>query len=155
MNTTVKKTVNSNLTMALLIALTAVFIFPILLVLLNSFKSRLYVSTVPFAWPKGDMFVGFENYINGITTSGFLMAFLRSAFVSVASVLLIIVCTSMTAWYIVRVKDQLTKVLYYAFVFSMIVPFQMVMYTMTFVVTSVYFDNVFGIILVYLGFSNW
>ncbi len=153
MNTTVKKTVNSNLTMALLIALTAVFIFPILLVLLNSFKSRLYVSTVPFAWPKGDMFVGFENYINGITTSGFLMAFLRSAFVSVASVLLIIVCTSMTAWYIVRVKDKLTKVLYYAFVFSMIVPFQMVMYTMTFVVTSVYFDNVFGIILVYLGFG--
>ncbi|MCQ2594169.1 MAG: carbohydrate ABC transporter permease [Treponemataceae bacterium] len=153
MNTTVKKTVSSNLTMALLIALTAVFIFPILLVLLNSFKSRLYVSTVPFAWPKGDMFVGFENYINGITTSGFLMAFLRSAFVSVASVLLIIVCTSMTAWYIVRVKDKLTKVLYYAFVFSMIVPFQMVMYTMTFVVTSVYFDNVFGIILVYLGFG--
>lgn len=153
MNTAVKKTVSSNLTMALLIALTAVFIFPILLVLLNSFKSRLYVSTVPFAWPKGDMFVGFENYINGITTSGFLMAFLRSAFVSVASVLLIIVCTSMTAWYIVRVKDKLTKVLYYAFVFSMIVPFQMVMYTMTFVVTSVYFDNVFGIILVYLGFG--
>ena len=153
MNTTVKKTVSSNLTMALLIVLTAVFIFPILLVLLNSFKSRLYVSTVPFAWPKGDMFVGFENYINGITTSGFLMAFLRSAFVSVASVLLIIVCTSMTAWYIVRVKDKLTKVLYYAFVFSMIVPFQMVMYTMTFVVTSVYFDNVFGIILVYLGFG--
>lgn len=153
MNTTVKKTVSSNLMMALLIALTAVFIFPILLVLLNSFKSRLYVSTVPFAWPKGDMFVGFENYINGITTSGFLMAFLRSAFVSVASVLLIIVCTSMTAWYIVRVKDKLTKVLYYAFVFSMIVPFQMVMYTMTFVVTSVYFDNVFGIILVYLGFG--
>lgn len=153
MNTTVKKTVSSNLMMALLIALTAVFIFPILLVLLNSFKSRLYVSTVPFAWPKGDMFVGFENYINGITTSGFLMAFLRSAFVSVASVLLIIVCTSMTAWYIVRVKDKLTKVLYYAFVFSMIVPFQMVMYTMTFVVTSVYFDNVFGIVLVYLGFG--
>lgn len=153
MNTTVKKTVNSNLTMALLIALTAVFIFPILLVLLNSFKSRLYVSTVPFAWPKGDMFVGFENYINGITTSGFLMAFLRSVFVSVASVLLIIVCTSMTAWYIVRVKDKLTKVLYYAFVFSMIVPFQMVMYTLTFVVTSVYFDNVFGIVLVYLGFG--
>lgn len=137
----------------LLIFLTIVFIFPILLVLMNSFKSRLYVSTQPFAWPGGNMFVGMENYINGLTTSGFFFSFLRSVFISVFSVLLIIVCTSMTAWYLIRVKNKMTKVLYYVFVFSMIVPFQMVMYTMTFMVTSLCFDNVVGIVLVYLGFG--
>jgi len=147
------KSIKKFLTFSLLIILTAVFIFPILLVFMNSFKSRLYVSTVPFAWPVGDMFVGLENYIRGLTTSGFFLAFLRSVFISVLSVVVIIVCTSMTAWYIVRVKNKLTKVLYYVFVFSMIVPFQMVMYTLTFVVTSLYFDNVVGIILVYLGFG--
>ena len=153
MKTRQEKTVGNIVTFGILVVLTVVFIFPILLVLMNSFKSRLYVSVNPFAWPAGDMFVGFENYVNGLTTSGFFMAFLRSAFISVFSVLLIIVCTSMTAWYLVRVKNRLTKVLYYVFVFSMIVPFQMVMYTMTFMVTSLYFDNVFGIVLVYLGFG--
>jgi raffinose/stachyose/melibiose transport system permease protein len=138
---------------AVLVVLTAIFIFPIFLVLMNSFKSRLYVSTVPFALPSGNMFVGLENYINGLTTSGFFMAFLRSVWVSIASVALIIVGTSMTAWFIVRVKTKLTKALYYVFVFSMIVPFQMVMYTMTFMVTSLAFDNVVGIVLVYLGFG--
>ena len=138
---------------AVLVVLTAIFIFPIILVLMNSFKSRLYVSTVPFALPSGNMFVGLENYINGLTTSGFFMAFLRSVWVSIASVALIIVGTSMTAWFIVRVKTKLTKALYYVFVFSMIVPFQMVMYTMTFMVTSLAFDNVAGIVLVYLGFG--
>ena len=138
---------------AILVILTIIFIFPILLVFMNSFKSRLYVSTVPFAWPSGDMFVGLENYINGIKTSGFLMAFIRSVWISVMGVGVIILCTSMTAWFIVRVKNKFTKALYYIFVFSMIVPFQMVMYTLTYVVTTMYFDNVFGIVLVYLGFG--
>lgn len=137
----------------LLVVLTIIFIFPIVLVFMNSFKSRLYVSTVPFAFPAGTMFVGLENYINGLTTSGFFLSFLRSVWVSIASVALIILCTSMTAWFIVRVKNKLTKALYYVFVFSMIVPFQMVMYTMTFMVTRLAFDNVAGIVLVYLGFG--
>ena len=137
----------------LLIALTALFIFPILLVFMNSFKSRLYVSTDPFALPTGKMFVGLENYIRGITSSGFFIAFIRSVWITVVGVMLIVVCTSMTAWFIVRVKNKFTRALYYAFTFSMIVPFQMVMYTMTFVVNRIYFDNVFGILLVYLGFG--
>lgn len=145
--------IGSQFIYAVLVVLTAIFIFPIFLVLMNSFKSRLYVSTVPFALPSGNMFVGLENYINGLTMSGFFMAFLRSVWVSIASVALIIVGTSMTAWFIVRVKTKLTKALYYVFVFSMIVPFQMVMYTMTFMVTSLAFDNVVGIVLVYLGFG--
>ncbi|MCR4580258.1 MAG: carbohydrate ABC transporter permease [Treponema sp.] len=138
---------------AFLILLTAIFIVPILLVLMNSFKSRLYVSTAPFTFPRGDMFVGFENYIHGVTSSGFVLAFLRSVWITVIGVLLIVICTSMSAWYIVRVKSKFTRGLYYLFTFSMIVPFQMVMYTMTFVVNRISFDNVFGILFVYLGFG--
>ena len=145
--------VSARIRTLVLVLLTAIFIFPILLVVMNSFKSRLYVSTVPFSWPVKEMFVGFENYINGLTTSGFFLAFLRSVWVSVMGVGVIILCTSMAAWYIVRVKDKATKTLYYIFVFSMIVPFQMVMFTLTFVVTGVYFDNIVGIVLVYLGFG--
>ena len=138
----------------ILCVLAAIFFMPILLVLINSFKSRLYVSTDPFALPRGDMFVGFENYINGLKTSGFALAAGRSVFITVFSVVLIVLCTAMTAWYIARRKSKVTKVLYYIFVFSMIVPFQMVMYTMTYVVNLIEFDNIFGIILVYLGFGS-
>lgn len=148
-----KRAVNNFITLGILIILTCVFVFPVILVFMNSFKARFYVSIQPFAWPSGDMFVGFENYLNGLTTSGFLLAFFRSVFVSIFSVVFIVLCSSMTAWYIVRVKDKVSKLLYYIFVFSMIVPFQMVMYTMTFVVTSIYFSNIFGVVLVYLGFG--
>lgn len=137
----------------LLIALAVVFLIPIFLVLLNSFKSRIYISSAPFAFPTGETFAGFENYINGLTTSGFFVSFLRSLFITLASVALIILCTAMTSWFLVRVKNKVTKVLYYLFTFSMIVPFQMVMYTMTFVVNRMNFDNIFGIVLVYLGFG--
>ena len=129
------------------------FLVPIFLVLLNSFKSRLYISGEPFALPNADTFVGLENYIRGLTSAGFLAAFGRSVFITVAAVTLIVLCTSMTAWYLVRVQNRLTKLLYYLFVFSMIVPFQMVMFTMTYVVGRVGFDNVIGIVPVYLGFG--
>lgn len=140
-------------TLVLLSLLAVIFIIPVALVVLNSFKSRLYISSAPFALPDSETFVGFSNYISGLTTSGFLAAFGRSLFITVASVVVIVICTSMTAWYIVRVKSRFTKVLYYLFVFSMIVPFQMVMYTMTYVVNTINFDNIFGIVPVYLGFG--
>ena len=147
------KNLYTSIIFGLLCVLAALFLVPIALVFINSFKSRLYVSSAPFALPFGEMGVGLENYINGLTASGFLLSFCRSVFISVAGVLLIIVCTSMTAWYIVRVKGKLTQGLYYLFVFSMIVPFQMVMYTMAFVVNRMHFDNVVGIVFVYLGFG--
>jgi len=147
------RTAKNTIRFIILVALTAVFIFPILLVLMNSFKSRLYVSTVPFALPRGDMYVGLENYINGISSSGFLLAFVRSVWITIVGVLLIVVATSMCAWYIARVKSKFCRILYYMFTFSMIVPFQMVMYTMTFIVNRMNFDNVFGILFVYLGFG--
>ncbi len=147
------KSVKRIIQFSILVLLTAVFIFPILLVLMNSFKSRLYVSTIPFAFPTGEMYVGFENYINGVTSSGFIASFLRSVWITVVGVLLIVVATSMCAWYIARVKSKFCRILYYTFTFSMIVPFQMVMYTRTFVVNRMNFDNIFGILFVYLGFG--
>ena len=148
-----KKSISDIVLISLLVILTILFIFPILLVVMNSFKSRLYVSTQPFVLPNSQTFVGLENYINGLTTSGFALAFLRSVWITIASVVVIIIFTSMTAWYITRVKSKFTKGLYYLFVFSMIVPFQMVMYTMTYLVNQLAFSNVFGIIFVYLGFG--
>ncbi len=147
------RTVDRLLT-AMLAVVGALFLVPVFLVLLNSFKSRLYISGEPFALPNADTFVGLENYIRGLTSAGFLAAFGRSVFITVASVALIVLCTSMTAWYIVRVKNRFTKLLYYLFVFSMIVPFQMVMFTMTYVVGRIGFDNVVGIVPVYLGFGS-
>ena len=136
-----------------LLVLAIVFLVPIIIVLINSFKSSLYISLSPFKLPDSESFVRFENYINGLTSAGFFAAFLRSVFITVVSVVLIVIGTSMTAWFLVRVKSKFTKFLYLIFVFSMIVPFQMVMYTMTYVVNRVNFDNIFGITLVYLGFG--
>lgn len=136
-----------------LVLLSAIFLVPVFLVFMNSFKSKLYISSSPFSLPARETFVGLQNYINGITSSGFFLAFLRSVFITIASLALIVVCTSMTSWFIVRVKNKFTRSLYYLFAFSMIVPFQMVMFTMTYIVNKMNFDNVFGITLVYLGFG--
>lgn len=148
-----RKKISNGITLIVLSALAVLFMIPIFLVILNSFKSRLYISSAPFDFPNAETFAGFENYINGLTSSGFFAAFGRSLFITVASVLVIVVCTAMTAWYIIRVKSKFNQMLYYLFVFSMIVPFQMVMYTMTYVVNKINFDNIFGIVLVYLGFG--
>ena len=137
-----------------LILLAAVFLLPVALVLLNSFKSRLYISSAPFALPDAVTFVGFENYLTGLNTAGFAAAFGRSLFITVGSVLLLVVGCSMTAWFIVRSGSRFCKLLYYLFVFSMIVPFQMVMYTMTFVVGRLNLDSAVGILPVYLGFGS-
>lgn len=148
-----QKTCSNTIAFAFLCLLSAIFLVPILLVLLNSFKLRFYISSSPFAMPNSETFVGFENYLNGLSSSGFFISFIRSVWVSIASVLVIIVCTSMASWFIVRVKNKFTKAIYFLFAFSMIVPFQMVMYTMTFIVNRISFDNVFGIVFVYLGFG--
>lgn len=148
-----QKICSNTIAFAFLCLLSAIFLVPILLVLLNSFKSRFYISNSPFAMPNSETFVGFENYLNGLSSSGFFISFIRSVWVSIASVLVIIVCTSMASWFIVRVKNKFTKAIYFLFAFSMIVPFQMVMYTMTFIVNRISFDNVFGIVFVYLGFG--
>ena len=138
----------------LLLLLSALFLFPIYLVIINSFKSKFNIVGTPFEFPNEDTFVGIENYINGIQSSGIVGAFFRTLFITVASVLAIVIFTSMTAWYITRVKSKFNKIVYYMFLFSMIVPFQMVMFTMTSVCINLGLNNVIGIIPVYLGFGS-
>ncbi len=138
----------------ILLLLSLVFLFPIYLVVMNSFKSRFNIISEPFVFPNSETFVGLENYISGIQTSGIFEAFLRTLFITIGSVLAIVIFTSMTAWYITRVKNRYTKGIYYLFLFSMIVPFQMVMFTMTAVCIKLGLNNIFGIIPVYLGFGS-
>ena len=147
-----ERAVNRLLT-ALLAVLAAVFLLPIGLVVLNSFKSGLYISSAPFALPTAETFVGLQNYLRGLRSAGFAAAFGRSVFITVGSVLLLVVGCSMTAWYLVRARSRAAKGLYFLFVFSMIVPFQMVMYTLTYVVGRVGLNTVAGILPVYLGFG--
>ena len=129
------------------------FLTPIAVVLINSFKSRFSISQTPFILPNGETFVGIENYTKGIADTGFPSAFLWSLFITVFSVVAIVIFTSMTAWYIVRVKGIFNSLLYYSLVFSMIVPFQMVMFTMSKIANVLSLDNPVGIIFIYLGFG--
>ena len=129
------------------------FLSPVFIVLINSFKGKLYISDAPFKLPDSETFAGLENYIGGLEKTGFISAFGWSVFITVFSVIAIILFTSMTAWYIVRVKNRFTRALYYVFVFSMIVPFQMVMFTMTKTAGELGLDTPWGIVLIYLGFG--
>lgn len=147
------KRVGNNVIFFVLLALSVLFLVPIIIVVINSFKSRIYISSQPLKLPNAETFVALENYINGVTSSDFFSAFLRSLFITVVSVILIVLFASMAAWYIVRSNSKITKGIYYMLVFSMIVPFQMVMYTMTYVANRANLDNVFGITFVYLGFG--
>ena len=138
---------------AILAVLALVFIFPILLVLMNSFKNKLYISDAPFSLPTSETFAGISNYINGISKTGLIAAAGRSLFITVFSVIVIVLLTSMTAWWITRVHSKFSSVLYYLFVFAMIVPFQMVMFTLSKVTDMLGLGNPVGIIFVYVGFG--
>ncbi len=136
-----------------LLALSIVFLIPILAVVTNSFKDKFSISQTPFVLPDSETFVGSENYTSGINDTGFISAFFWSLFITVGSVAVIVIFTSMTAWYITRIKNRFNSILYYLFVFSMIVPFQMVMFTMSKVANVLKIDNPIGIILIYVGFG--
>ena len=153
MNSVTAKNIIKTFLYLLLIGIGLAFLAPIIIVLYNSFKGKFYISDDPFALPNAGTFSGIENYISGIEKTGFPAAFGWSLFITVFSVIAIVLFTSMTAWYIVRVKNGFTKALYYIFVFSMIVPFQMVMFTMTKTVADLGLDTPWGLIIVYLGFG--
>ncbi|MFR2190262.1 MAG: carbohydrate ABC transporter permease [Anaerovoracaceae bacterium] len=148
-----QKVPQSALETLLLVLLAALTLVPLFLVVQNSFKSRFYISGDPFALPNKETFVALENYISGLSAGGFFAAFGRSLLITVVSVGLIVLCTSMAAWYLMRVRTALTKGMYYLFVFSMIVPFQMVMYTMTYLVGRAKLNTVLGMPFIYLGFG--
>lgn len=130
-----------------------VFIFPIVVILINSFKQRFIINTSPFSLPTKETFVGLENYIKGISDIGFFNAFFYSVFITVFSVLAILLFTSMTAWYIIRYKNRFTNFVYKALLFSMLVPFQMVMFTLSKTANALRLDTPVGLIFVYLGFG--
>lgn len=149
-----KRLFSSNaLIFLILLLISAVFLAPVFVVLMNSFKTRFSISQTPFVLPNGETFAGIENYTVGIADTGFFSAFLWSLFITVFSVAAIVLFTSMTAWFIVRVKTAFTSLIYYLFVFSMIVPFQMVMFTMSKTANILGLDNPFGLIIIYLGFG--
>lgn len=129
------------------------YIFPILLVFINSFKKKAYISRKPFDIPTGKMYVGLENYFRGIKQANFLEGAKWSTIITVGSVFLIILCTSMCAWYIVRVKNALTKAIYYLCLFAMIVPFQMEMFTLSKLANSLGLNTPWGLWIIYLGFG--
>ena len=131
------------------------YILPILIVLMNSFKSNAAVNTETFAFPDANSFVGFQNYIKGMTFGNypFLKAVGYSLFITLASTALILVCTSMAAWYVSRVGSLFSKIVYYLCVFSMVVPFQMVMFTLSRTANRLNLDTPWTIPVIYLGFG--
>ena len=137
----------------ILTVLAVVFLVPIALVIMNSLKNKLFISTTPFALPNKESFVGLNNYIEGLRKIHFFSSIGYSIFITVCSVIVIVIFCSMTAWFITRVKNVYTNTLYYMFLISMIVPFQMVMFTMTKTANVLHLDNFVGIIVLYLGFG--
>lgn len=135
--------------------LSLVWLIPIFEVLINSFKANAFVNLEPFALPNSESFVGLANYIKGMTFGNypFLKSVGYSLFITVASVALILLFCSMSAWYIARVNSLISRIFYYLCLFSMIVPFQMVMFTLTFTANQLKLNTPFTIPIVYLGFG--
>ena len=133
--------------------LSVAYVFPIILVVINSFKKKAYISRKPFAIPREKMFVGMENYVKGLERTGYFEAFGWSLFITIFSVIAIILCTSMCAWYINRVINTGTKTIYYLCLFSMIVPFQMVMFTLSKIANMMKLNTPWGLIIIYLGYG--
>ena len=130
-----------------------VYIAQILIVLMNSFKKKVYINKEPFTLPTEKTWNSLENYLTAIDKYELLSAVGWTVFITVGSVLVILVCTSMCAWYITRVKTKFTKALYLLCVFSMVVPFQMVMFTLSLVADRTRLNTPWGIIIIYLGFG--
>lgn len=135
--------------------LSAIWVLPILIVLINSFKKSDAIALTPFVLPDKNSFAGFENYTNGITHGNypFYYSIFYSIIITVLSVALILICTSMAAWYIQRVDSAVCRAVYYFCIFSMVVPFQMVMFTLSKTADRLYLNTPFTIPVIYLGFG--
>lgn len=148
------RNVNSLLTV-LFIVLSVLWIFPIVLVLINSFKGSAAIALTPFELPTEETFVALQNYITGMNNGNFpfYMSVLYSAMITVLSVALILLCTSMAAWYINRVDTLWCRLIYYLCIFSMVVPFQMVMFTLSKTADDLGLNTPWTIPIIYLGFG--
>ena len=148
-----EKTINAIL-FVIMLFLFVIFIFPIGFILINSFKGKFFISDSPFSLPKGDSFAGLENYVSGLARTGFFQAAGWSFFITIISVAVVVLFSAMTAYYLTRVKNKFTQVIYYLFVFSMIVPFQMVMFPTIKVADMLHLNNPIGMVVLYLGFGS-
>ncbi len=132
-----------------------IYVLPVVMVAINAFKLNTYVKTDTFAWPSGEMFAGFSNFIKGMTFGNypFWKSFFYSVVITVLSTGLILLCTSMAAWYISRVNSKFCRIIYYLCVFSMVIPFQMVMFTLSKTADTLKLNTPWTIPIVYLGFG--
>lgn len=152
MNT--KKKVGNTILVVSLTILSLLWIYPVFMILINSLKKESAISTGSvFKLPTAETFAGLENYINAIESKGFLNSLGYSLFITITSVAAILLFCSMCAWYITRVKGILSKVLYFLFVFSMVVPFQMVMFTLSQTADRLHLNTPWNIWVIYLGFG--
>ncbi len=152
MNT--KKKIGNAILVVILTILSLLWIYPVFMILINSLKKESAISTGSvFQLPTAETFAGLENYINAIESKGFLDSLGYSLFITVTSVAAILLFCSMCAWYITRVKGILSKVLYFLFVFSMVVPFQMVMFTLSQTADKLHLNTPWNIWVIYLGFG--
>lgn len=130
-----------------------IYVSPLFIILINSFKKKTYINKEPFVLPNAKTWIKFDNYATAINDYDFLKAVLWSLFITIGSVIVILICCSMFAWFITRVKTKFTKFMYLLCVFSMVVPFQMVMFTLAKVSDLLKLNTPWGIIIVYLGFG--
>ena len=152
MNT--KKKVGNTILVVILTILSLLWIYPVFMILINSLKKESAISTGSvFKLPTAETFAGLENYINAIESKGFLNSLGYSLFITITSVAAILLFCSMCAWDITRVKGILSKVLYFLFVFSMVVPFQMVMFTLSQTADRLHLNTPWNIWVIYLGFG--
>lgn len=153
---TIKREKRNKTVLSIVLAIICIiYIMPILVVLMNSFKTNASVNTDTFAFPNSDTFVGFKNYIKGMTFGNypFYKSVFFSFFITIVSTALIILCTSMAAWYIARVGSPICKIVYYLCIFSMVVPFQMVMFTLSRTADALHLNTPWTIPIIYLGFG--
>lgn len=153
---TIKREKRNKTVLSIVLAIICIiYIMPILIVLMNSFKTNASVNTDTFAFPNSDTFVGFKNYIKGMTFGNypFYKSVFFSFFITIVSTALILLCTSMAAWYIARVGSPICKIVYYLCIFSMVVPFQMVMFTLSRTADALHLNTPWTIPIIYLGFG--
>ncbi|MBS7324053.1 MAG: carbohydrate ABC transporter permease [Angelakisella sp.] len=150
-----KKNAGKNLLTVFFGVISILYVFPVFMVLLNSFKKNTFVKTETFSWPTAESFAGLDNFIKGLTFGNypFLKSALFSLVITLLSTALILLFTSMAAWYIARVDSLFCRIVYFACVFSMVVPFQMVMFTLSKTADTLKLNTPWTIPIIYLGFG--
>ena len=149
-----KQTFVDKLLTVVLTILSLAWVYPVFMILMNALKKESAISTnTAFELPNADTFTGLDNFVNAVSSKGFMEAFLTSLVITITSVAAILLFCSMCAWYITRVQNKLTKAIYYLFVFSMVVPFQMLMFTLASTADSLDLNTPYNLWIIYLGFG--